>query len=152
MGDRIAVIKQGEVLQVGTPEDIFRRPRSEFVARFLMARNVFRGEVTDGDGNQPVLSADGIKMKVNTGKRGEVQASIRPEDIHILTGQPPENGHNAFEGQISRISDRGSVIYVTVDIPPQFTCMILRRSFREMDLKEGQKAFVTFAAPDVNLF
>src|SRR3990172_2713877 len=48
LGDRIAVIMGGEILQVGTPEQIFRQPQSERVARFLTPRNVFAGEISDG--------------------------------------------------------------------------------------------------------
>jgi tungstate transport system ATP-binding protein len=152
MGDRIAVIRQGEILQTGTPDEIFRRPRTEFVARFLMARNIFSGELTDGTGGQPYLSVDGIKLAVNTEKRGETRASIRPEDILLSTEPLPAGTPNSFEGAISRISDRGAVIYVTVDVPPQFTCLVLRRSFREMGLNDGQKVTVTFKDTDVNLF
>lgn len=152
MGDRIAVIRQGEILQTGTPDEIFRQPRTEFVARFLMARNIFSGELTDGTGGQPYLSVDGIKLAVNTEKRGETRASIRPEDILLSTEPLPAGTPNSFEGAISRISDRGAVIYVTVDVPPQFTCLVLRRSFREMGLNDGQKVTVTFKDTDVNLF
>ncbi len=152
LGDRIAVIKQGEILQTGTPEQIFRQPKSEFVARFLMARNIFQGEVADSPDGQTVFSVGGTKLAVNTALRGELRASIRPEDI-LISGEPLSSGApNNFEGTITRIVDRGAVINVTVDVPPQFTCLILRRSLKEIDPKEGQKVFIAFEASDVNLF
>lgn len=52
LGDRIAVLGDGRIHQVGTPEQIFRQPNSEFVARFAMVRNIFICEVTDGGGRR----------------------------------------------------------------------------------------------------
>ncbi len=152
LGDRIAVIKQGEILQIGTPEEIFRQPKSEYVARFLMARNIFKGEVTDSPDGQSVFSVDGVKLAVNTPLRGELHASIRPEDISISTELISPKTSNCLEGTITRIVDRGTFTYITVDIPPRFTCLILRRSLKELDPKEGQKAIISFEASDVNVF
>ena len=152
LGDRIAVIRQGEILQVGTPEEIFRRPKSEFVARFLMARNIFEGRVTDGPDGQGLLSVNGTNLAVNTDLRGELKASIRPEDILLSTSPPSSATRNSFEGTITRVVDRGSLIYVTLNVPPDFTCLILRRSFSEIAPEEGQKAYIEFETSDVNVF
>jgi ABC-type sugar transport system ATPase subunit len=152
MGDRIAVIRQGQILQTGTPEQIFRRPQSEFVARFLMARNIFEGEVTEGPGGQGVFSADGLKLAVSSALRGKNLASIRPEDI--LISREPKSGDaaNSFGGTVTRIVDRGAVVYITLEVPPQFTCLILRRSLRDLGVQVGQKAFIAFEPADVNVF
>ncbi len=152
LGDRIAVIRQGEILQVGTPEEIFRRPQSEFVARFLMARNIFEGKVADGPDGQGLLSINGVGLVVNTDLRGDVMASIRPEDILLSTSPPSSSARNCLEGTITRVVDRGILIYVTLNIPPDFTCLILRRSFNEIAPKEGQKAFIEFEPSDINVF
>ncbi|MFC1921301.1 ATP-binding cassette domain-containing protein [Chloroflexota bacterium] len=152
LGDRIAVIKNGEVLQVGTTEQIFRQPKSEFVARFLMARNIFEGKVTDGPDGRSIFSINGTELTVSTDLRGELRASIRPEDI-LISNEPLSSVYpNNLEGTITRITDRGTLIYVTVDVPPQFTCLMLRRSLKEINPEEGQKVFIGFEASDVNIF
>ncbi|MBA7651611.1 hypothetical protein ES703_59430 [subsurface metagenome] len=152
LGDRIAVIMDGQILQIGTPEQIFRQPNSELVARFLMTRNIFEGEVSDSSDGQSVFSVEGTKLAVITNLRGKLQASIRPEDI-LISKEPLSSATlNSLQGTITRIVDRGSVIYVTVKVPPQFTCLILRRSLKEIGLREEQKAFITFEASDVNVF
>ncbi len=152
LGDRIAVIMDGEILQVGTPEEIFRKPQSEVVARFLMTRNVFEGEVSPGTDGQVVLSIDGTKLAVSTTLQGKIHASIRPEDILISREQPDSGSLNSFQGTITRIVDRGSVAYVTVDVPPSFICLMLRRSLKQAELQENEKAFITFDASNVNVF
>jgi len=152
LGDRIAVLNEGRMVQIGTPEEIFRQPNSEFVARFLMARNIFKGEVSDSSEGQSVFCAEEVELAVVTTRRGRLHASIRPEDILISKEPLPSSSVNSFQGTITRIVDRGSVIYVTVDVPPEFTCLVLRRSLKEIGLKEKEKVFITFKASDVNVF
>lgn len=152
LGDRIAVIMGGQILQVGTPEEIFRQPQSEAVARFLITRNIFSGEASGGSDGQGIFSVNGTKMIANTARRGSLHASIRPEDI-LLSRQPIASaGDNSLSGIVTRIVDRGSAIYVRVKVPPEFACLILRRSLKELNLSEGQQVFVTFGASDVNIF
>ncbi|MFC1953488.1 ATP-binding cassette domain-containing protein [Chloroflexota bacterium] len=152
LGDRISVIKDGQILQTGTPEEIFRQPKSEQVARFLLTRNIFEGEVTAGHEGQAVFSVEGTDLTASTELRGKTSATIRPEDI-LLSGEPVASGSlNNLQGTVTRIVDRGSVIYVTVSVPPDFTCLILRRSLQETGLEEGKTAFIAFEAGDVNIF
>ncbi|MFC2020776.1 ATP-binding cassette domain-containing protein [Chloroflexota bacterium] len=152
LGDRIAVIMDGQIIQTGTPEQIFRQPQSELVARFLMTRNIFEGEVSDSSDGESVFSVDGAKLAVATSLRGRLHASIRPEDILISRETPSSAALNSLQGTITRMVNRGSVIYVTVKVPPEFTCLILRHSLQEIGLEEGQKVFITFEASDVNVF
>jgi len=152
LGDRIAVIMDGQILQIGTPEKIFRQPQSELVARFLMTRNIFEGEVTDSADGQSIFSVEGTKLAASTTLQGRAHASIRPEDILISREPLPSSALNSLQGTITRIVDRGSVIYIKVNVPPEFICLILRRSLKEMGLSEKEKVFITFDASDVNVF
>ena len=152
LGDHIAVIMDGQILQTGTPDEIFRKPTSELVARFLMTRNIIEGEVSDSPDGHSVFTADGTKLAVDTTLRGKVHASIRPEDILISVEPLNSVASNSLQGTITRIVDRGSVIYIRVNVPPEFICLVLRRSLKEMGLQEQEKAFITFDASDVNIF
>jgi ABC-type sugar transport system ATPase subunit len=152
LGDRIAVIMAGQILQIGTPEEIFRKPKSEFVAKFLMTRNIFEGEVTAGSDGHSIFSVEGTKLYVTTTIEGKAHATIRPEDILISREPLHSTATNSLQGTITRIVDRGSVIYIKVDVPPEFTCLILRRSLKEVGLREKEKAFIAFDAFDVNVF
>lgn len=152
LGDRIAVMGDGTIVQIGTSAEIFRRPNSEFVARFVMTRNIIEGEVLDGPDRQAVFRADGTELAVVTELRGKLHASIRPEDILISQEPLRSSALNSLQGTIDGIADRGSVIYLTVNVPPQFTCLITRRSYQEMALKEEQPVFITFKASAVHVF
>ncbi len=152
LGDRIAVVNGGRVVQVGSPEEIFRRPGSEFVARFVGVRNIFRGEIRPGDNGYKVLFLDGMEIAVVTGLTGQAHGSIRPEEIVISREPLRSSARNSFRGRIVNIADRGMLIYVTVHVPPDFTCMITRRSLEEMELREGLEVYIVFKASAVHVF
>jgi len=152
LGDRIAVIGDGYIQQVGTAEEIFRHPNSEFVAHFAMVRNIFTGEVTDGDGENAIFCVESTKLVVVTDLRGKCHASFRPEDILISHAPFPSSARNSFCGNITSIVDKGSVLYLTVSLPPDFICLVTRNSFDAMGLGEGQRVYITFKASAVHIF
>ena len=152
LGDRIAVIGEGRLMQVGTTEQIFRQPNSEFVARFSMSRNIFSGEVRVGNGEGAVIDVDGREIVVSSELRGKYHASLRPEDILISTESLKSSARNCLHGVISRVDDRGSILFLTVAVPPDFISLVTRRSFEEMELTEGKEVYVTFKASAVHVF
>jgi len=152
LGDRIAVLGQGRVLQVGTPEQIFRQPSSEFVARFAMSRNVFSGEVGEGREGQVLFRIGDQEVEVVTELRGKWHASLRPEDILISQEPLRSSARNCLSGTITQIEDRGSIIYLTVSTPLELVCLVTRHSFEEMKLAEGGEIYLTFKASAVHIF
>ncbi|MFC1897889.1 tungstate ABC transporter ATP-binding protein WtpC [Chloroflexota bacterium] len=152
LGDHIAVLGEGCIKQVGTPEQIFRQPNSEFIARFAMVRNIFAGEVIDKGNRTVIFRTEGTELVVVTDLRGKLHASIRPEDILISTEPLHSSARNSFGGTIAHIVDRGSTRYITVNLPPDFVCLITRRSFEEMGLAEGKKIYITFKATAIHVF
>jgi molybdopterin-binding protein len=152
LGERIAVLNNGRVVQVGSAEDIFRKPNSEFVARFVGVRNVFQGEIRAADGGYRVLRIADADIAVVTNLSGNGHGSIRPEDILVSREPLHSIALNCFQGRIADIANRGSIVYVTVHVPPDFICMITRRSLEEMALETGQEVYITFKASAVHVF
>ena len=152
LGNHIAVLGEGCIKQVGTPEQIFRQPNSEFIARFAMARNIFPGEVIDKGNETTVFRTEGVELAVVTELRGKLHASVRPEDILISTEPLHSSARNSFGGTITHVMDRGSTLYLTVSLPPDFICLVTRRSFEEMGLAEGKKVYITFKATAMHIF
>ena len=115
LGDRMAVMSEGQILQIGTPQQIFRHPTSEFVARFFMTLNIFQGEVRDAPGGQSVFCFEGQNLAVGTALRGPRYASIRPEDVEIFA-QSPESKENLFKGTIAHKAYLGNFLYFFVSV------------------------------------
>ncbi len=103
--DRVAVMHLGHVLQVGTPEEIYERPTSEFVARFIGKTNILDGVFVES--NVFKTRDGGLVLRVaNTRGRGKgelAQICLRPHDIHMKATPQPEDSHlNVLMGQVHR--------------------------------------------------
>ena len=98
--DLIAVMNHGKIEQLGTPQQIYDTPRSEFVARFIGASNVIRGSAID----DMHIAFGGAKLRVGgpLGANGRGSSiSIRQHDIELSTAPFP-NRENVMEGKIAR--------------------------------------------------
>ena len=78
MGEKIAIINNGRLEQFGTREDVFYKPETKNVAKFLGARNIFGGKV---------ISLDGIIATMENTDIGEVKAFIHPKDARLVVGE-----------------------------------------------------------------
>ena len=88
MADRIAVLNLGVIEQIGVPEEIYKRPRSRFVADFIGESNFFEATVND-DGKDTAVLADGThvgtaRQELAHGTK-TVTVMVRPESIHLFT-------------------------------------------------------------------
>jgi len=152
LGHRIAVIGEGHLKQVGTPEQIFRQPNSEFVARFAMTRNIYLGEAVHKANGDNIFRIEGTEFVSAADTEGTCHASIRPEDILISLEPIRSSARNCFPGTITGIIDKGATLYITVNLPPDISCLVTRHSFEELGLEEGKRVYVTFKASAVHLF
>ncbi len=152
LGNRIAVIGKGHLMQVGTTEEVFRHPNSEFVARFAMTRNIFLGRAEGKPNGDTTFKVDGTEFIIAADANGTHHASIRPEDILISSEPIHSSARNCFPGTITNVVDKSSTLYVTVSIPPALSCLVTRHSFQEMELGEGKRVYITFKASSIHLF
>lgn len=112
LSDRIAVLSNGRIEQIGTPEEIYRKPASEFVASFIGMANLIDAKVTDiKDGDIELETDGGVKFRAaatdaQRWRKGQpVLGVIRPEDV-VLNGQPNPRA-NAFAGRIADVEYLG---------------------------------------------
>ncbi|MGQ9546263.1 MAG: ATP-binding cassette domain-containing protein [Dehalococcoidia bacterium] len=152
LGHRVAVLNDGRIAQIGTPEEFLRRPSSEFVARFALTRNILSGKVVGTEDYCALVDIGGTKVRAITEAKGEVRLSLRPEDIFISKEPVGSTARNCFLGTVTDIADRGSVIYVTVTLPPDFVCVITHQAFDELQLRKGIRVWITFKASAVHVF
>jgi molybdopterin-binding protein len=122
------------------------------VARFAMTRNVFPGTVDDDDHGGAIFTIDDNKLEVITDLRGQLHASIRPEDILLSRNMLVSSARNSIKGKVTGIDNRGATLYVTISTPTDFICLITRRSYEELGLSEGNDAYVTFKASTIHIF
>ena len=152
LAQRIAVFREGRIVQTGTAEDIFRKPANNFVAQFVGTRNIFTGYITRNENGEKILKTGNLNIQVVSTEEGQHQAALRPEDILLSTHPIASSARNLFKGKISEISDRGAYAFVNVDCGIPLTCMLTRNSIEELHLKSGVEVWLAFKASAVHIF
>jgi spermidine/putrescine transport system ATP-binding protein len=119
MADSIAVMNGGHIEQLGSPDELYERPATPFVARFLGVSNLLEGEA---DGNGSVRLKDGtvVRAPAASGRTGRVAVGIRPEKIRLgsgegnsLTGEVKERAYIGVSTQYIVSTSHGPItVYV----------------------------------------
>jgi spermidine/putrescine transport system ATP-binding protein len=145
MADRIAVMNEGLIEQIGTPEEIYRRPASRFVADFIGESNFLDVE---RDGKNKVVARDGSEVPCQppAGDWRTATLMIRPEDVQVLAG----NGHRTgLAGKVVRSAFLGSFTRVAVQCDTAGAqIMAALQGGAASQLEENATATVTWAAQD----
>ena len=116
LSDTIAVLARGRIVQIGTPKDIYFRPASEFVARFLGATNLIPARLLQAGSAGSRAAAEiagGAKLSCvltrNESNDATVVVSIRPENIRLASGTvSPGASENALSGKVRQVTFLGS--------------------------------------------
>ena len=119
MADSIAVMSDGHIEQLGSPDDLYERPATPFVARFLGVSNLLEG-VSQGDGSVRLDDGSVIRAPAAEGRQGPVAVGIRPEKIRIgrtdenaLTGEVTERAYIGVSTQYIVSTPHGAItVYV----------------------------------------
>lgn len=147
ISDRIVVMESGDVVQIGTAQEIYNKPANRFVADFIGTMNFMSGEVTDVIQNtnrvyvrteftSKLLCITSDITEIIPGKK--VYASIRPEDVEIFT-EPPEVSENVFKCTITHKAYLGNFLYLFVNIDGT---MIRVQALHHLLQEEGQELYL----------
>ncbi len=117
MSDRVAILHRGKVVQIGSPDELYERPATRFVADFLGRSNFIRGRVVEANGGtfrytaggQGFVQADAAAQHLAS----DVLIALRPEKIQIAADRTPETA-NTLSGRIERWSYHGTNFQMTV--------------------------------------
>src|SRR5438552_2384559 len=116
LSDRIAVLSHGCIEQIGTPDDIYERPASSFVAEFIGSSNLLTARIVErGNGTALVETDTGLRLRCTIdqngapGDSGELSVLLRPERIHVemLPGGVSVPGQNRLPARIAHVTYLG---------------------------------------------
>ena len=119
MADSIAVMSDGHIEQLGSPDDLYERPATPFVARFLGVSNLLEGD-SQGDGTVRLEDGTLVRAPAASGRSGHVAIGIRPEKItfgrsdeNALTGEVTERAYIGVSTQYIVSTPHGAItVYV----------------------------------------
>lgn len=148
LATRIGIMERGTVVQTGPPDEVFRRPTSEFVARFIGVRNFFPGVlVTNGES---IFRFSGLTLSLLTdAKDGDGYIIIRSEDVVISLEQSRTSARNMFTGVIKDIFPVRLGIEVIVDIGIEIAALVTKESVEGLGLDCGKQVWVSVKASAV---
>jgi molybdopterin-binding protein len=156
LGDIVAVMSEGRILQQGTPEEVFRRPNSAFVAQFTGAGNVLAGEVSalgpaEEDGRFLArFTAGPLTLEVVAERAGACHAVIRPEDL-LVSREPLPAGRNHLRATVERVERLGPVTYIHCDVGRPLVATVTTQGAEGMALAPGEQVSLTVKATAVLL-
>ncbi|HEU4528561.1 MAG TPA: ABC transporter ATP-binding protein [Actinomycetota bacterium] len=120
MSDRLAVMSNGRVEQVGTPSEVYEEPATAYVADFLGVSNLMdaaaAGRTEDGRGKVRIGDFELVAAKGDTDATGSVKVTIRPERVRLE--DHGATGENRVPGMIERVVYVGSTLQIIVHLPP----------------------------------
>jgi iron(III) transport system ATP-binding protein len=150
LSDRIVVMNQGEIEQVGTPEEIYARPRTKFVADFIGKQtNFLTGEVVEKDGAKVKVNVWGKIMTFHgydgLRKGDQVLLVVRPEMIHLS----PHEG--TFEGQVNLVTYLGSEVIYEVVANHQLFTVQTSNPLKHGIYHRGNKVYMNFDLESIYL-
>lgn len=139
VSDRVVVMRQGQIEQVGTPQEVFDHPASPFVMDFLGNVNVFHGRVQAGR-----AEVGPFNLVYDDYQHPEPRAAtayVRPHELEIERGPTP----SALPGRIVQLNPAGAVLKVRVladEFGLEISVDLIRERARELDLKLGEQVYV----------
>jgi molybdopterin-binding protein len=157
LSDRVAILMDGALVQVGATEEVFNRPVSEVVANFVGVGLVVPGRIIEcEEGLALVEISPGVSVAVASDLAigSLVFVSLRPEDVTIYgdaSSIVPSSARNRFAGTITRVQQIGSLYKVVVDCGFLLPALLTKQSLVELELAPGKRVGASFKATAAHL-
>jgi molybdate transport system ATP-binding protein len=147
LADRVVVVEDGRIVQAGTPAEIARRPRTDYVAR-LVGLVLLPGT---GTGTSVALDGGGV-VAVGEEVRGPVFVAVRPASVSLYLERPVGSPRNVWPARLASATPHGSEVRcdLTGDVP--LTADVTATSFAELGLAPGSAVWASVKAADVTVY
>jgi molybdopterin-binding protein len=153
LATKIGIMENGTVVQADTPQRILSHPGSEFVARFVGIRNVYRGRLARReDGTSVFETGTGFALEtLSDAEEGEATALVRSEDVTLSAYRPDTSARNLFEGTVSEIAPARRGAEIMVEAGEMIVSMVTEQSVESLGLEMGCKIFASIKASAVKI-
>ena len=156
MSDRIAVMKSGEILQIGAPREIYEAPTHRFVADFIGDSNFLVGNLVDeGTGKRAIKLGGGqvieLTQDVSSQRSGDVTVSVRPERLGLVAEN--QAGANLLVGTVSTVIYFGTDTTYQIDLGNDalLTVRMQNGSGAKADFAQGERVGITMSPDSIRV-
>ena len=117
IADRIAVMRTGRIEQVGRPQEIYGRPRTDFVADFIGISNIVPCRVVSAREGTVEWEGERLRVALDRARDGDpVLVSVRPEKLVLVADRVPEAGRNRLTGVLEVVTFLGPIVRLEVAV------------------------------------
>ena len=149
IADRIALIRRGKLLQVGTPEDLYDRPASLGVARFIGRSTILPAEFVGASGDKAAVTIDGVRRELSVTRPPNMKSSaarlrvvLRPDVLDLV----PPDADDAWTGEVGNRRFAGGNAMYRVKMADN---VMMEVESRKMDAREGERVGVSVSREPV---
>jgi molybdate/tungstate transport system ATP-binding protein len=148
LADRVAIINSGALEQIGPVSQVFERPRTPFVAKFLGMKNLWPATF-----NGRYAQVDRLQIRVTSeNTSGMKYLGLRPENIRIHTEEPADGAENVFPVQITGVWNVGPYYEVRAQADEVvFSAFLTSGPMPKLHLKRGVRAHISFDSESVHV-
>jgi molybdate transport system ATP-binding protein len=151
LGDRLVVIEQGRVVQQGTPLEVARRPRTDYVAR-LVGLNLLAGSANA----RTVVLSGGGSVALAEAESGPVYVAFRPAAVSLFATRPQGSPRNVWPGVVLGLEPHGDGVRVEVGGAPDAGSSILAEvtpaAVAELGLGSGMEVWAAVKATEIEVY
>lgn len=146
LAKHVAVMRDGRIVQFGTPEEVFSRPGDEFIASFV-GTNLLRGKVVGRKGGLTVVKVGNAVLYTVDGAEGDVTLSLRPEEI-IVAREPGEcSAQNVVPVMVESMERRGQLVWLSLSLDGlSLHAVVTPNAVELMGIKPGGRFYALFKA------
>lgn len=154
MSDRVVVLQEGHIQQIGTPREVYEEPSNLHVAKFIGEANIFEGTIVSTNGDKQVivniLNQNRIAKSTRSFAPGEkVHVLIRPEDVRVWGQREVDNSSDMFPGTVLEVIYKGTTVDLIVRLANN-TIVSATEFFDEdddrLEYKHGEQVWVNWTS------
>ncbi len=147
LSDWLVVLEAGRVVQQGTPREVARAPRTDYVAR-LMGLNLYRGVA-----HQFSVELDGGgAVSTSSAREGPVFLAFRPSAVALHREQPAGSARNSWPGRITGLEQHGDIVRVQVEGDPPVLSDVTTAAVADLDLTLGSRVWAAVKATEIHTY
>jgi molybdate transport system ATP-binding protein len=147
LADRLLVLENGSVVQSGTPAEVARHPRTDYIAT-LVGLNLYRGVAR---GTSVVLDDGGTIVTAHPNS-GPVFLTFRPTAVGIHSAQPSGSARNAWQATVAGIEQHADTVRVRLDGSPSLLADVTTAAVAELGLTNGREVWVSVKATETHTY
>ncbi|HET8648212.1 MAG TPA: TOBE domain-containing protein, partial [Vicinamibacteria bacterium] len=152
LGDRVAVMEGGRLTQVGTQDELWRRPRSAFVAE-LAGRNLYAVTVAPGRGLKEARAPGFVFHVLADEVEGEGFVAFAPSDVTLAAARPAGSAQNVFEGRVRELRADGGRMSVSIaGGPAALTADVTTEAAAALGLVPGARVVAAVKATAIHVY